>query len=89
MQLIFSNTSRISFILIESTNLIIIIYRHVVQGGPIANHLNRGVNLRKPFVDHDLFSVSFQEYHPDFPHVKYTLGYGELCYDVDNVMNST
>ena len=50
--------------------------RHVVQGGPISNHLNRGVNLRKPFQDADLNSVSFQEYHPDFPHKKYTLGYG-------------
>jgi cyclophilin family peptidyl-prolyl cis-trans isomerase len=48
---------------------------HVVQGGPISNHLNPGVNVRKPFADADLKSVSFQEYHPDFPHKKYTLGY--------------
>ena len=49
---------------------------HVVQGGPISNHLSRGVNVQKPFHDADLYSVSFQEYHPDFPHKKYTLGYG-------------
>lgn len=48
---------------------------HVVQGGPISNHLNSGVNVRKPFADADLSSVSFQEYHEDFPHKKYTLGY--------------
>eukprot|EP00551_Chaetoceros_affinis_P008877 CAMPEP_0203667316 /NCGR_PEP_ID=MMETSP0090-20130426/4172_1 /ASSEMBLY_ACC=CAM_ASM_001088 /TAXON_ID=426623 /ORGANISM="Chaetoceros affinis, Strain CCMP159" /LENGTH=365 /DNA_ID=CAMNT_0050531437 /DNA_START=120 /DNA_END=1217 /DNA_ORIENTATION=- len=48
---------------------------HVVQGGPVSNHLNPGVNVRKPFADADLMSVSFQEYHADFPHVKYTLGY--------------
>ncbi len=54
------------------------INRHVVQGGPVSNHLNPGVNVRKPFADADLRSVSFQEYHPDFPHKKYTLGYGKL-----------
>jgi cyclophilin family peptidyl-prolyl cis-trans isomerase len=49
--------------------------RHVVQGGPVTNHLNPGANLRKPFKVADLSSVAFQEYHPDFPHKKYTLGY--------------
>ena len=49
---------------------------HVVQGGPFPNHLNPGVDLEQPFADADLESVSFQEYHPDFPHEKYTLGYG-------------
>lgn len=49
--------------------------RHVVQGGPVTNHLNPGANLRKPFKDAELASVAFQEYHPDFPHKKYTLGY--------------
>ena len=34
------------------------------------------MNVQKPFHDADLYSVSFQEYHPDFPHKKYTLGYG-------------
>lgn len=49
---------------------------HVIQGGPVANHLNPGVNLMKPFKDADLASVIFQEYHEDYPHKKYTLGYG-------------
>mmetsp|Transcript_32234 Transcript_32234/g.37584 ORF Transcript_32234/g.37584 Transcript_32234/m.37584 type:complete len:359 (+) Transcript_32234:81-1157(+) len=49
--------------------------RHVLQGGPISNHLNPNENVRKKFKQADLMSVSFQEYHPDFPHVKYTLGY--------------
>lgn len=48
---------------------------HVVQGGPTSNHLNPGVNVRKPFTDADLTGVSFQEYHPDFPHKKYTMGF--------------
>ena len=48
---------------------------HVVQGGPTANHLNPGANVRTGFKNADLQSVAFQEYHADFPHVKYTLGY--------------
>ncbi len=48
---------------------------HVVQGGPVANHLSHGTNLYKGFKSAGLESVSFQEYSPDFPHVKYTLGY--------------
>mmetsp|Transcript_6188 Transcript_6188/g.9133 ORF Transcript_6188/g.9133 Transcript_6188/m.9133 type:complete len:341 (-) Transcript_6188:139-1161(-) len=48
---------------------------HVVQGGPISNHLSQGRNVRKPFQEADLTSVAFQEYHEKFPHVKYTLGY--------------
>jgi hypothetical protein len=51
--------------------------RHVVQGGPVTNHLSQGINLRKPFTDADLNSVTFQEYHADYPHKKYTLGYGK------------
>ena len=61
------------------------LYSHVVQGGPISNHLNKGVNVRKPFQDADLNSVSFQEYHPDFPHKKYTLGYGTSTHIFDFV----
>lgn len=49
--------------------------KHVVQGGPITNHLNPGANVRKAFKEADLGSVIFQEYHKDFPHEKYTLGY--------------
>jgi cyclophilin family peptidyl-prolyl cis-trans isomerase len=48
---------------------------HVVQGGPISNHLNPGAKVRKGFKEADLGSVVFQEYHKDFPHKKYTLGY--------------
>lgn len=49
---------------------------HVVQGGPVKNHLSTGTtNLRKGFRDADLVSVAFQEYHADFPHKKYTMGY--------------
>ena len=49
--------------------------RHVVQGGPVTNHLNPGANVRKGFKNADLMSVAFQEYHKDFPHQKYTMGY--------------
>ncbi len=63
--------------------LTIYFIRHVVQGGPVPNHLNRGVNLRKPFVDAELTSVTFQEYHKDFPHKKYTLGYGAYEYEYE------
>lgn len=48
---------------------------HVIQGGPVTNHLNAGTNLRKKFKEADLGSVAFQEYHADFPHKKYTLGF--------------
>lgn len=48
---------------------------HVVQGGPANNHLNPEINLRKPFKDANLSSVIFQEYHKEFPHRKYTMGY--------------
>lgn len=49
---------------------------HVVQGGPVKNHLSTdATNLRKGFRDADLVSVAFQEYHADFPHKKYTMGY--------------
>lgn len=48
---------------------------HVVQGGPITNHLNPGTHLNEGFKKADLGSVVFQEYHKDFPHKKYTMGY--------------
>ena len=48
---------------------------HVVQGGPITNHLNPGARLNVAFKEADLGSVVFQEYHKDFPHKKYTMGY--------------
>jgi len=48
---------------------------HVVQAGPTPYYKNPGHTPRKLFRDADLMSVSFQEYHPDFPHIKYTLGY--------------
>ena len=49
---------------------------HVVQGGPVENHLTKkGVNVRKPFSTSGYSSMAFQEYHKDFPHEKYTLGY--------------
>jgi len=48
---------------------------HVVQGGPIANYLNPGAKVSAGFKKADLGSVVFQEYHKDFPHKKYTLGY--------------
>lgn len=47
---------------------------HVVQGGPVGNHLENK-NLRALFQKSGYTSVAFQEYHPDFPHKKYTLGY--------------
>ncbi len=47
---------------------------HVVQGGPVGNHLEKK-NVRAPFQESGYTSVAFQEYHPDFPHKKYTLGY--------------
>lgn len=48
---------------------------HVVQGGPVPSHLNPGQKMHQGFKDAMLQSVGFQEYHPDFPHKKYTLGY--------------
>ena len=48
---------------------------HVVQGGPVSSHLNPGQKMHQGFIDAMLQSVGFQEYHPDFPHKKYTLGY--------------
>jgi len=48
---------------------------HVAQVGAVSYFANKGTNVAKPFKEADLNSVSFQEYHPDFPHSKYTLGY--------------
>jgi hypothetical protein len=44
------------------------------QGGPVPYYKNQGEGLMKRFRDLDLESVAFQEYHKDFPHIKYTLG---------------
>jgi len=69
--------------------------RHVIQAGPVPYfNSTKGVNLRKRLLDNRLVSVSFQEYHEDFPHKKYTLGFagrpgGPDFYvsTVDNTLN--
>jgi cyclophilin family peptidyl-prolyl cis-trans isomerase len=50
---------------------------HVIQGGPAPNFLSpiENTQLEKRFRDAGYFSVLFQEYSPNFPHKKYTLGY--------------
>ena len=48
---------------------------HVVQAGPTPYYKSKGQNLRSAFVQNRLTSVSFQEYHPEFPHEKYTIGF--------------
>jgi hypothetical protein len=42
------------------------------QGG--AFHRNAG-HVLQAFVNTRQDSLAFQEYHPNFPHVKYTMGY--------------
>mmetsp|Transcript_10518 Transcript_10518/g.15789 ORF Transcript_10518/g.15789 Transcript_10518/m.15789 type:complete len:352 (-) Transcript_10518:19-1074(-) len=49
--------------------------RHVIQAGPSPYFANSGTNVRKGYVENRLTSVSFQEYSPEFPHVKYTMGF--------------
>jgi cyclophilin family peptidyl-prolyl cis-trans isomerase len=51
---------------------------HVVQGGPAPNFLTPIPNpssLNKRFKDAGFYSILFQEYSPNFPHQKYTLGF--------------
>ena len=49
---------------------------HVIQGGPVPNFIwAPNQNLRGVFEDKALTSVLFQEYSPEFPHEKYTIGY--------------
>jgi cyclophilin family peptidyl-prolyl cis-trans isomerase len=52
---------------------------HVVQAGPAPNYLSppgtTSQTLRKRFADSNYDSLYFQEYSPEYPHVKYTLGY--------------
>lgn len=48
---------------------------HVVQAGPTPYYKTKGRNLRKDFVENRVTNVAFQEYSPEFPHVKYTLGF--------------
>jgi len=49
---------------------------HVVQGGPAPNFLSPpNPKLEKKFRDSGFYSVLFQEYSPNFPHEKYTLGF--------------
>jgi len=48
---------------------------HVVQGGPAPNFLSPpNPKLHKRFKDAGFYSILFQEYSPNFPHKKYTLG---------------
>jgi|ERR1712232_1390187 len=52
---------------------------HVVQGGPVRNFLSPpegdGPTLEQRFTDSGFRSILFQEYSPNYPHVKYTAGY--------------
>jgi cyclophilin family peptidyl-prolyl cis-trans isomerase len=49
---------------------------HVVQGGPAPNFLSPpDQKLHKRFSDAGFVSLLFQEYSPNFPHKKYTLGF--------------
>lgn len=49
---------------------------HVIQGGPVPNFLSPPeVHLNRRFVEAGFQSVLFQEYSPNFPHKKYTLGF--------------
>jgi len=48
---------------------------HVIQAGPTPYYKSEGKNLRKGFTENRLTSVAFQEYSPEFPHEKYTLGF--------------
>jgi len=55
---------------------------HVVQGGPVPYYKNPGEALLKKYREAGLDRVAFQEYHPKYPHVKYTLGtilYIRIC----------
>ena len=48
---------------------------HVVQGGPIANHLTPyGVDPNERFQESGVASVLFQEYSESMPHVPYSVG---------------
>lgn len=48
---------------------------HVVQGGPVPYYKNPSAKVRELFHDADLVHVSFQEYHKEYPHEQYTVGY--------------
>lgn len=49
---------------------------HVIQAGPSPNFKTPpSARLMKPFLESGLNGVLFQEYSPEFPHAKYTVGY--------------
>ena len=50
---------------------------HVVQAGPAPNHLSdmTYADLNGRFRESGMSNILFQEYSPEFPHVKYTMGY--------------
>jgi cyclophilin family peptidyl-prolyl cis-trans isomerase len=48
---------------------------HVIQGGPLPNHLSKSGNVAQRFKESGYASVLFQEYSERFPHDKYTLGF--------------
>ena len=52
---------------------------HVVQAGPVSPYAGSkntiAGNPRAGFQRHKLQSVAFQEYSPEYPHVKYTIGF--------------
>jgi len=50
---------------------------HVIQASSVPYHKTKGTGpaLRRAFEESGYQSVSFQEYHADFPHVKYTVGF--------------
>jgi cyclophilin family peptidyl-prolyl cis-trans isomerase len=48
---------------------------HVIQGGPSPNFLSPpNPQLHKRFKEAGFYSILFQEYSPNFPHKKYTMG---------------
>lgn len=50
---------------------------HVIQASTVPYYKNQGSGpaLRRAFEQSGYQSVSFQEYHEEFPHVKYTVGF--------------
>jgi len=53
---------------------------HVVQASSVPYYKTEGQQLLKKFKESGFLSVAFQEYSPNVPHKKYTVGFaGECC----------
>lgn len=47
---------------------------HILQAGPYLKDGRKDITRLRKFEHHELDTISFQEYAPEFPHAKYTIG---------------